>query len=89
MLFRRKRPTLPPTPRANQTAIAVMEHDLLGIKPEPGTAAALAIGLRRTGTCLQHQPIDTTAINDPRHNGLCTRCGQHMIRDDHGNWRLA
>lgn len=66
-----------------------MEHDLLGIPPQPGSMAALAIGLRRTGTCLTHQPIETTGLDDPRTIGVCTGCGANMLHDDHGNWTLA
>lgn len=32
--------------RPDRLAIAVMEYEELGIEPEPGTAAALVIGLR-------------------------------------------
>lgn len=34
--------------RADPIAIAVLEYELLGIEPEPGTAAAFAVSLRRT-----------------------------------------
>ncbi|MFF6829629.1 hypothetical protein [Streptomyces longwoodensis] len=85
-----RRPEPAPTrPRANPTRIAVLEHDLLGIKPEPGTAAALAIGLRRLGTCFEHQPVETTTLGDPQPTGLCTRCGAAMLLDEHGHWRVA
>lgn len=33
-------------PRPNYTAIAVLEYDLFGVQPEPGTAAAAIIGMR-------------------------------------------
>jgi hypothetical protein len=36
-------------PRPNYTAIAVLEHDLFGIQPAPGTTAAAIIGMRRLG----------------------------------------
>ncbi|MEU1800886.1 hypothetical protein [Streptomyces sp. NPDC019937] len=41
--FRRRRPR----PRADHVRIAELEHELFGIEPEPGTAAAFIIGLRR------------------------------------------
>lgn len=37
----------PPPRRADRLAIAVLEYELFGIEPKPGTAAELAIGLRR------------------------------------------
>lgn len=37
----------PPPRRADPLAIAVLEYELFGIEPKPGTAAALAVGLRR------------------------------------------
>jgi hypothetical protein len=69
-----------------------MEYDELGIQPEPGSAAALAIGLRalgRAGTCITHDPIIVTSLSDPAPNATCSRCGQHMLQDEHGDWRLA
>lgn len=85
--FRRK-PDQPPPAKANTTRIAVLEHDLLGIAPEPGTAAALAIALRRTGTCLKHQPVEVTALADRRKNAICTGCGAAMVETE-GGWALA
>lgn len=90
MLFRRSRPA--PAPRPDHLAIAVMEYDELGIQPESGSAAALAIGLRafgKAGTCAVHDPIAVTALNDPAPNAICARCGQHMLQDEHGDWRTA
>ncbi|MFE2911259.1 hypothetical protein [Kitasatospora indigofera] len=92
MLFRRRRPAPPAAPRPDPLAIAVLEYDELGIAPQPGTAAALAIGLRafgRSGTCTEHRPIATTSLSDPRPNATCERCGQAMILDDGGDWRIA
>lgn len=78
----------PARPRANLTTIAVLEHDLLGIPPEPGTTVAPAIALRRLGTCFEHQPVETTELGEqPR--GICARCGTAMIQDDGGRWRTA
>lgn len=85
----RPRPTPTTAPRPNPTEIAVLEHDLLGVQPEPGSMAALAIALRRTGTCLTPQPIETTGLADPRPTGMCTGCGANMIQDDHGDWLIA
>jgi hypothetical protein len=69
-----------------------MEYEELGIQPEPGSAAALAIGLRafgRTGMCAVHDPVAVTSLGDPVPNAICTRCGQHMIQGEHGGWRIA
>lgn len=92
MFFRRRRTAPTSARRPDQLAIAVMEYEELGIQPEPGSAAALAIGLRafgRTGTCAVHDPVAVTSFGDPAPNAICTRCGQHMLQDEHGDWRLA
>jgi hypothetical protein len=78
-----------PAPRPNPTRIAVLEHDLYGIQPEPGTPAALTIALRRTGTCITHDPVEITSMTDNRANALCTGCGAHMIHSRDGGWRVA
>lgn len=78
-----------PSPRPNYTRIAVLEHDLLGIQPEPSTAAALIIGLRGAGTCLTHQPVDTSTLDSAVRSGLCSRCGRTMILGDGGCWTIA
>lgn len=88
MKLRRKHQSQP-AERANPTRIAVLEHDLLGIQPEPGSHAALAIALRRTGTCIRHQPVEVTSFSDPRPVGLCTGCGANMVLNDTGHWELA
>jgi hypothetical protein len=78
-----------PQQRSNPVRIAVLEHDLLGIAPQPGTMAAMVIALRQVGTCLQHLPIETTALGDPRPVGLCQRCGNRMVQDEQGQWGIA
>jgi hypothetical protein len=87
MWFRRRR-TPSATNQSNPTQIAVLEHDLLGIKPEPGSAAALALALRRTGTCITHTPVETTAANDSRPTAVCAGCGVTMVNDG-GDWVIA
>ncbi|MFL1904775.1 hypothetical protein ACJWDR_37580 [Streptomyces tauricus] len=87
-LWRRRTPA-PVPPRASPTRIAVLEHDLLGVPPEPGTAAALVIGMRRTGTCLEHEPVETAELGEPVRNGLCTRCGAALLLSDEGAWATA
>jgi hypothetical protein len=71
-------------PRANPTRIAVLEHDLLGIQPEPGSVAALAVGLRRAGTCIEHKPIQAASSST-----MCTGCGRTMHLKEDGTWRTA
>lgn len=41
----------PPAPRADLVQIAVLECELFGIKPKPGTAAALAVELGAFSKC--------------------------------------
>ena len=79
----RRHPTPAPAsqPRANHTRIAVLEHDLLGIKPEPGSAAALVITFRQVGDCFTHDPVDTTTLSDPVPTATCDRCGKHRQID--------
>ena len=81
-------PQANPAPTADLLRIAVLEHDLFGIQPQPGTAAALCIGLRRTGTCLQHDPIDVTTLDTPAQQALCSRCGTAMVDDGKGGWLI-
>lgn len=85
-----RRPTpAPARPIANPTRIAVLEHDLLGIPPEPGTAAALTIAIRRTGTCFKHDPVDVTVLGDPQPSAVCARCGNCMVLNEDGAWAPA
>lgn len=89
MLFRKRRPA-PPVPRANHARIAVLEHDLLGIEPEAGTAAAVTIALRKAAAnCMEHQAVETTTLGSPGPVGLCARCGCTMVQDAEGEWVKA
>ncbi|BFP50004.1 hypothetical protein KCMC57_63720 (plasmid) [Kitasatospora sp. CMC57] len=86
--FRRHRAAA--APRPNPTAISVMENDLLGIAPQPGTMAALAVALRGTGTCLTHLPVSASKDPDgPADAGVCAGCGADMVLGDDGTWRRA
>lgn len=87
--LRRQAEPQPAAPRPNYTAIAILEHDLLGIPPKPGTAAALTIALRRLGDCTTHQPVETTTLGQPGCVGMCTRCGKPMIQGEGGAWTTA
>lgn len=83
---RRRHPTLA-EPRANSTRIAVLEHDLLGIAPPPGSAASAVIALRKAGTCMQHRPIDTSHLSDrPGSRAICAGCGHEMRQTQDGAW---
>lgn len=89
MRFRRRRPEPQPAPppHPNYTAIAVLEHDELGIQPQPGTAAALVIALRKfAANCTEHQPVDTTMLGEAGRHGVCARCGCDMAQDSDGQW---
>lgn len=99
MRFRRSSPE-PPTPRADPLRIAVLEHDLLGVQPEPGTAAAFAVNLAASGrrlrevmakpvdpeTCPHEDVVETTMVSQARRVGICCRCGADMVEDDAGDW---
>jgi hypothetical protein len=88
MTFRRRKPE-PPAPRANPTRIAVLEHDLLGIQPEPGTPAAFAVVLTKLvapDVCPHEGVVETTMLGQARHVGICCRCGADMVEDDAGDW---
>jgi len=76
------------TDRPNPVRIAVLEHDLFGVQPEPGTAAALAVGMRAVGQCWQHKPAATLVLG-PITEAVCTQCGRRMELDDAGRWVLA
>lgn len=82
-------PAAPAPPRANPTRIAVLENDLLGIPPKPGTTAAAIVALRRVADCSEHVPVDTTELGDLRPQGMCTRCGKRMVEDEAGQWVIA
>lgn len=53
-LWPRRTRSAPPVPRPDYTRIAVLEYDLFGVQPRPGTTAAAFIGLRQRGEA--HQP---------------------------------
>lgn len=91
-LFRRSR-TPDPAParreRPNPDYIAVLEHDLLGIVPEPGTPAARAVALAKPvdrTTCPHEDVIDVTQLGQARPTGMCQRCGADMVESDEGDW---
>lgn len=79
-----------PAPRPNRARIAVLEHQLLGITPEPGTSEAMAVAqatpIDQT-KCPHDDVIDVTEMGNARPQGMCERCGASMVADDDGPWR--
>ncbi|MEU9400574.1 hypothetical protein [Streptomyces sp. NPDC048242] len=84
----RRRPRTLPPPRANATTIAVLEHELFGIPPKPGTVAAVVIALRHAGTCATHQPVDMATMDAPQPVARCARCGATLALRDDGEWTV-
>lgn len=81
-----------PAPRPSYTKIAVLEHQLLGISPEPGTSEAMAVEqatpIDQT-KCPHDDVIDVTELGNARPQGMCERCGASMVATDDGSWRLV
>lgn len=79
-----------PIPRPDPDRIAVLEHELLDITPEPGTPAARAVALSKPvdkETCPHEDVIDITELGQARHTGLCQHCGADMVETDTGEWQ--
>lgn len=55
-LWPRRSSPHPPAPRPDYTAIAILEYDLFGIQPEPGTTAAAIIAMRDFGARMARRP---------------------------------
>jgi hypothetical protein len=91
LLFgRRCTPRPPREGRPDPDRIAVLEHDLLGIQPEPGTPAARAVALVKPidqDTCPHDDVIEVTGLGQARPTGLCGRCGAGMVATDIGEWQ--
>jgi hypothetical protein len=88
----RGQPT-PAPPRPDPLQIALLEYQLLGIRPAPGTAAAAAIALHKAfatpidqTTCPHLTVVETSELGQPRPVGLCQRCGADLIQDEYGTW---
>lgn len=62
MTRRRKKPA---RPVADPTRIAVLEWELFGIEPKPGTAAAAMVGMQRLGEALRDQPSFVEVFANP------------------------
>jgi hypothetical protein len=89
-LFGRRRAPQPDHPqRPNQDRIAVLEHELLNITPEPGTAAARAVALAKPvgqDACPHDDVVETPQMGEVRATGICGRCGAGMVATDEGDW---
>ncbi|MFE2832189.1 hypothetical protein ACFXI6_14245 [Streptomyces mirabilis] len=68
----------PPQRRADPLAIAVLEYELLGIEPAPGSAAEFAIRLRRAFGPHRDQDIDRLVAHYERATE-----GVEVARSDH------
>ncbi|MFJ6069101.1 hypothetical protein ACIQHU_39430 [Streptomyces tendae] len=80
----------PALPRADPNRIAVLERDLFGIQPEPGTPAARAVALAKPvdpAQCPHEDVVEVTELGQARATGLCERCGAGMVADDNGDWQ--
>ncbi|MFF8544783.1 hypothetical protein ACF060_31355 [Streptomyces werraensis] len=76
-------------PRPDPDRIAVLEHDLLGIHPEPGTPTARAVVLAKPvdpTACPHDGVVETVELGQARATGLCTACGAGLVANDNGDW---
>lgn len=60
---RRRRPAS--APRPDYTRIAVLEFELFGVEPKPGTMAAAAVGMKRAGGALRAEPDFVAQYTNP------------------------
>ena len=84
---RNKPPTAPLRP--DRRRIAVLENELLGVEPEPGTPEAHAVAMAKPvdrDACPHDAVIDLTEMGQTRAQGVCERCGAAMIETDDGTW---
>jgi len=91
LLGHRRHVQQPHAPRPNPDRIAVLEHGLLGIQPEPGTPAARAVALAKPvdqAACPHDDVIETAEMGQARPTGLCERCGACLVSTDAGDWEL-
>jgi hypothetical protein len=86
--------------RADRTRIALLEHDVFGIPPAPGSAAEALLGVEEMGrrlkeamampvdrkTCRHEDVVETPALGEARMAGVCVRCGAQAVEGDDGQW---
>ncbi|MFE2046646.1 hypothetical protein ACFXAZ_38195 [Streptomyces sp. NPDC059477] len=85
--FRRK--PAPPGPRPDRARIARLEHELLGVRHEPGSAEAAAVAAAQSAdpdACAHTNVVETLELGQARRTGLCTACGAAMVQADTGAW---
>lgn len=97
--FTRRRPA--PVPRASQVDIAVLEHDLYNVQPEPGSMASAFLGLRALANAgtgsreMMHGMSDCTATGTITLDGhevavICNRTPHDPTEQHndavHGDW---
>jgi hypothetical protein len=91
--WRKRKPEPQPTRnRPDPDRIAVLEHELLDITPEPGTRAARAVALAKPvdqDACPHDDVIDVTQMGQARPAGMCERCGAGMVCTDTGDWERS
>lgn len=68
-------------PRASRADIAILEHDLYGVQPQPNTMAAFAIGLRALSGALASSGETMARMTNCTATGTITLDGQpvHVI----------
>ncbi|MFJ4473281.1 hypothetical protein ACIP2X_38105 [Streptomyces sp. NPDC089424] len=77
--------------RPDPDRIAVLEDELLGITPEPGTRAARAVALAKPvdqTACPHDDVIEVVEMGQVRATGICEHCGARMVATDTGDWQL-
>ncbi|MEB8342114.1 hypothetical protein [Streptomyces endophyticus] len=75
--------------RPDLSRIAILEHDLLGIEPEPGTPAAYAAALARPldqDACPHEDAMDVIPLGQGRSTGMCAGCDIDVVETDEGLW---
>ncbi|MFF9787132.1 hypothetical protein [Streptomyces nigrescens] len=88
----REQPEPEPTPPPDRTRIAVLEHQLLGVTPQPGTPEAMAVAQATPvdqAKCPHDRVIETTELGSQRDEGMCERCGVWLVADDDGTWAVS
>ncbi|MFI5658821.1 hypothetical protein [Streptomyces sp. NPDC051684] len=89
---RHRRPHTPDTQQVEHPDLhhtAVLEHDILGIEPEPGTPAAYAAALSLpldNDACPHEDVMDVVLLGQGRSTGMCAGCDIDIVETDEGLW---
>lgn len=92
--YRRRHPHTPAAPRLEHpdlNRIAVLEHDVLGIEPEPGTPAAFTAAAARLlgqDTCPHEDAMDVVSLGQGLSTGMCAGCDSDIVETGEGLWDL-